>query len=104
MVGLSSAGPTPIEYMVALTAILASGAAIGTQVSAAVAYMVVMLAMVEIPLVQLPGKLGENRSGHAAGARLGAKAARLATSSPSPDPRRRHRCGGCSALVATGMS
>lgn len=56
MVGLSSAGPTPIEYMVALTAILASGAAIGTQVSAAVAYMVVMLAMVEIPLVSYLAK------------------------------------------------
>jgi hypothetical protein len=50
IVGLT-AGPPPIEYAVALTAILASGAAIGTQVSAAVAYMVVTLAIVEIPLV-----------------------------------------------------
>ena len=56
MVGLSSAGPPPIEYMVALTAILASGAAIGTQLSAAFAYMVVMLAIVEIPLVSYVAK------------------------------------------------
>lgn len=44
-------GPPPIEYLVALAAIAASGAAIGTQVSAAVAYIVVVLAVVEIPLV-----------------------------------------------------
>jgi hypothetical protein len=50
-VGISSAGPPPVEYLVALTAIIASGAAIGTQLSAAVAYVVVMLAIVEIPLV-----------------------------------------------------
>jgi hypothetical protein len=50
-VGVSSAGPPPVEYLVALTAILASGAAIGTQLSAAVAYVVVMLAIVEIPLI-----------------------------------------------------
>jgi hypothetical protein len=56
MAGLSSAGPPPIEYMVALTAILASGAAIGTQLSAVVAFMVVMLAMVEIPLVSYLAK------------------------------------------------
>jgi Sap, sulfolipid-1-addressing protein len=56
MAGLGSAGPPPIEYMVALTAILASGAAIGTQVSAAVAYMVVMLTIVELPLVSYLAK------------------------------------------------
>ncbi|CAM4074164.1 hypothetical protein MB901379_02187 [Mycobacterium basiliense] len=49
--GLSSAGPPPVEYLVALTAIGASGAAIGTQVSATVAYLLVMLAIIEIPLV-----------------------------------------------------
>ncbi|VBA57535.1 GAP family protein [Mycobacterium attenuatum] len=49
--GLSSAGPPPVEYLVVLTAIGASGAAFGTQVSATVAYLLVMLAIVEIPLV-----------------------------------------------------
>jgi hypothetical protein len=44
-------GPAPIEYLVALTAIAASGAAIGTQFSAAVAFIVLMLAVVEVPLV-----------------------------------------------------
>jgi hypothetical protein len=49
--GLSSAGPPPVEFMFALTAILASGTAIGTQVSAAVTYMIVMLTIVELPLL-----------------------------------------------------
>ena len=44
-------GPAPIEYLVALAAIAASGAAIGTQFSAAVTFIVVMLAVVEVPLV-----------------------------------------------------
>ncbi|MBW0017753.1 MAG: GAP family protein [Mycobacterium sp.] len=50
VVGLSSAGPPPVEYLMALTAIGASGAALGTQVSAVGTYLLVMLAIVEIPL------------------------------------------------------
>jgi hypothetical protein len=46
-VGLS----TDLRYLAALTAILASGAAAGTQVAAVAAYAVVALAFVEIPLV-----------------------------------------------------
>lgn len=49
--GLSSAGPPPVEYLAALTAIGASRVAIGTQVSATIVYLLVMLAIVEIPLV-----------------------------------------------------
>jgi hypothetical protein len=41
----------PIEYLLALTAIVASGAALGTQISAAVMFTIVVLAIVEIPLV-----------------------------------------------------
>jgi hypothetical protein len=44
-------GPAPLEYLVALTAILASGGAIGAQISAAVVFNVVMLAVCEITLV-----------------------------------------------------
>lgn len=44
-------GPPPVEYLVVITAIAGSGAAIDTQVSAAVAFNVVMLALVEVPLV-----------------------------------------------------
>lgn len=44
-------GPAPLEYLVALTAILASGGAIGTQISAAVVFNVVMLAVCEMTLV-----------------------------------------------------
>ncbi|EUA85215.1 hypothetical protein I551_8343 [Mycobacterium ulcerans str. Harvey] len=51
MVGLSSAGPPPVEYLVALTAIGASGAAMGTQLSATFVYLLVMLAIIEIPLI-----------------------------------------------------
>jgi Sap-like sulfolipid-1-addressing protein len=51
VVGLSSAGPPPVEYLAALAAIRASGTAIGTQFSAAVAFIVVMLVILEIPLV-----------------------------------------------------
>lgn len=50
MAGLGQATP-PVQYLVALTAILASGAALGTQLSAAVAFTVVVLVLVEIPLV-----------------------------------------------------
>lgn len=48
--GIASATP-PVEYLLALTAILASKAAIGTQLSAAVMYSVVVFAVIEIPLV-----------------------------------------------------
>jgi Sap-like sulfolipid-1-addressing protein len=41
----------PVEYLLALTAIVASGAALGTQITAAVMFTVVVLAVVEIPLV-----------------------------------------------------
>jgi Sap, sulfolipid-1-addressing protein len=44
-------GPAPLEYLVALTAILAMRGAIGTQISAAVVFNVVMLAVCEITLV-----------------------------------------------------
>jgi hypothetical protein len=44
-------GPAPFEYLVALTAILASGGEIGTQISAAVMFNAVMLAVCEITLV-----------------------------------------------------
>ena len=42
---------TDFRYLAALTAILASGAAVGTQVSAAALYTVVALAFAEIPIV-----------------------------------------------------
>ena len=42
---------TDFRYLAALTAILASGAAVGTQVSAAAMYTVVGLAFAEIPIV-----------------------------------------------------
>jgi Sap, sulfolipid-1-addressing protein len=48
--GLGSATP-PIECLVALTAIAASRAAIGTQFSASVLFTVVILAVIEIPLI-----------------------------------------------------
>ncbi len=51
VIGLSSAGPPPVEYLAALTAIRASRTAIGTQFSAAVAFIVVMLVILEIPLL-----------------------------------------------------
>src|SRR6476469_3838624 len=42
---------TPLQFVAALTAILASGASAGTQVVALVVYHVVALAFAEIPLV-----------------------------------------------------
>jgi hypothetical protein len=48
--GLAFAIP-PVEYLVALTVILASGAAIGAQLSAALMFTMVVLAVVEVPLV-----------------------------------------------------
>jgi hypothetical protein len=44
-------GPAPLEYLVALTAILAAGGEIGTQIRAAVVFNVVMLAVCEVALV-----------------------------------------------------
>lgn len=44
---------TDVRYLAALAAILASGAAIGTQVGAATVYTLVTLAFVEIPLASL---------------------------------------------------
>jgi hypothetical protein len=44
-------GPAPLEYLVALTAILAAGGEIGTQISSAVVFNVVMLAVCEVALV-----------------------------------------------------
>ncbi len=48
--GLGSA-TNPVEFLVAVAAILASGAAMGTQFAAVVAFTVVVLAVIEIPLV-----------------------------------------------------
>jgi hypothetical protein len=42
---------TPLQYIAALAAILASGADAGTQVGAVILYQVVVLALAEIPLV-----------------------------------------------------
>jgi hypothetical protein len=56
--GLGSATP-PVEYLAAIVAILASGAAAGTQISAAMLFTVVAFAVAEIPLVSYlatPGK------------------------------------------------
>jgi hypothetical protein len=50
VVGLGSATP-PVETLLVLTIIMASGAAIGTQVSAFVAFTALVLLVVEIPLV-----------------------------------------------------
>lgn len=49
-IGLGQATP-PVQYLAALTAILASGAAFGTQLGAAVTFTAVTLVLVEIPLV-----------------------------------------------------
>ena len=48
--GLGSASP-PVETLVLLTIIMASGAALGTQFGAFVVYTVIVLAVIEIPLV-----------------------------------------------------
>ena len=56
--GLGSATP-PVEYLAAIVAILASGAAAGTQISAALIFAVVAFVVAEIPLVSYlatPGK------------------------------------------------
>ena len=48
--GLGSASP-PVETLVLLTIIMASGAALGTQFGAFVVYTVIVLAVIEIPLI-----------------------------------------------------
>jgi Sap, sulfolipid-1-addressing protein len=60
--GLSSAGPPPVEYLIALTAIGASGTAFATQLSATMIYLLVMLAIVEIPLVSYLVKPGHTET------------------------------------------
>lgn len=50
VVGLSQATPA-VQYLPAITAILASGAAISTQLSAVVAFTIATFVLVEIPLV-----------------------------------------------------
>jgi len=50
VVGLGSATP-PIECVMVLTVIMASGVAIGTQVCAFVVFTLIMLAVIEIPLI-----------------------------------------------------
>lgn len=50
VVGLVSA-PQPLDTLLGITAILASGAAVDTEVSAAIVFIVIMLGLIEIPLV-----------------------------------------------------
>ncbi len=50
VVGLGQATP-PVEYLMVLSAIVASGAAIGAQLSAVVAFTLAVFVVVEIPLV-----------------------------------------------------
>jgi hypothetical protein len=50
LVGLGSATP-PYECIVMLTIIMASGAALGTQIGAFVLYTLILLAVIEIPLI-----------------------------------------------------
>ena len=51
VIGLALAGPQPHEHLFVLAIIVASGAAIGTQVGAAIVYLIAMLAVVDIILV-----------------------------------------------------
>ena len=51
--GLSAAGPPPIEFLLALTAIGAAEVSPATQAGATMAYLLVMLTVVEIPIVWL---------------------------------------------------
>jgi hypothetical protein len=51
VIGMGFGGPQPDEILFALAIIVASGAAIGTQVSATIAFVVGILAVVEITLV-----------------------------------------------------
>lgn len=50
VVGLGSATP-PYECIVVLTIIMASGAALGTQIGAFILYTLILLAVIEIPLI-----------------------------------------------------
>lgn len=83
---------TPLQYVAALTAILASGTSAGTQVVALVAYHVVALAFAEIPLVSqlvAPEKTQTVmlRALHAAGgARPGSSPRRSSRQRPAPAP------------------
>ena len=55
VIGMGFGGPAPEVALFVLTIIVASGAAIGTQVSAAIAFVVGMFAVVEIALVSYLG-------------------------------------------------
>ncbi|KDF02360.1 hypothetical protein Y900_026335 [Mycolicibacterium aromaticivorans JS19b1 = JCM 16368] len=59
--GLSQ-GPAPVEYLAAISVIHASGAAIGTQLGASVAFIVAMLAAVEVLLVSFVVKPAQTQS------------------------------------------
>ena len=64
-------GPAPPEYLVALVAILASRANIGTQIGLAVMFNLIMLGVCELTLHQLPCDANENRGDRGTSARLG---------------------------------
>ena len=55
---------TPLQYVAALAAILASGADAGTQIAAVIVYQVVALALAEIPLASSLFAPDEDASGH----------------------------------------
>ncbi|MBS4726890.1 GAP family protein [Mycobacterium sp. SM1] len=55
VVGLSSGFPA-VEYPMALAVIAASGGAIGTQLSTVIMFVVVMLAVIELPLLSYPAR------------------------------------------------
>lgn len=63
-----ASGPPPIELLFLVTVVVASGAAIGTQVTAAVAFVLGMLAVVEVILL---GYLARPAKTEAAAQRLG---------------------------------
>jgi hypothetical protein len=52
IVGLTSSAP-PIETVTAMTVIMASGAALGTQISAFVVFVLLVLTVIEVPLIAL---------------------------------------------------
>ncbi|KAA1251981.1 GAP family protein [Mycobacterium simiae] len=52
VVGLTSSAP-PVETVTAMTVIMGSGAALGTQVSAFVVFILLVLTVIEVPLVAL---------------------------------------------------
>ena len=67
------AGPNPSLVMFSLAAILASGAAFGAQLGAAVVFILTSLALVEIVLVSQPARADGNAGGPAPPARLGGR-------------------------------